>query len=181
MVEAVCQRARNIPRTPPLVYFAELLSKLPTICTRRGRSHETKMDSGGKSTVRRRLRASITGRMCPPPSCPAQQFSARHATRPALLGLFGHTVAVALDGASALAAAKQFSADVFILDIGLPDIDGFELAARIRAQPKFAAAKLIALTEYGQSSDRVRGKDAGFDRYFVKPVNIEELTMALGN
>ena len=99
----------------------------------------------------------------------------------ALLGMFGHNVTVAADGASALLAAREFHADVFILDIGLPDMDGFELATRLRAQPRFAKATLIALSGYGQPSDRVRGKEAGFDHYFVKPVNIEELSLVLGN
>jgi PAS domain S-box-containing protein len=99
----------------------------------------------------------------------------------ALLGMFGHKVTVAVDGTSALLAARDFPADVFILDIGLPDMDGFELATRLRAQPRFANAKLIALSGYGQPADRVRGREAGFDHYFVKPVNIEELSLVLGN
>ena len=99
----------------------------------------------------------------------------------ALLGMFGHKVTVAADGTSALLAARAFDADVFILDIGLPDMDGFELATRLRTQPRFANATLIALTGYGQPADRIKGKEAGFDHYFVKPVNIEELSLALGS
>jgi CheY-like chemotaxis protein len=97
----------------------------------------------------------------------------------ALLRLNGHTVSTATDGYGALAAAQEAAPATFILDIGLPDMDGFELAARIRAQPQFATARLIALTGYGNSTDHERGKSAGFDYYLVKPASIEELSRIL--
>jgi PAS domain S-box-containing protein len=97
----------------------------------------------------------------------------------ALLRLNGHTVSTATDGYSALAAAQEAAPATFILDIGLPDMDGFELAARIRAQPQFATARLIALTGYGNATDQARGKSAGFDYYLVKPAGIEELSRIL--
>ena len=67
------------------------------------------------------------------------------------------------------------SIQVFILDIGLPGIDGYELARRLRANPATQQAVLIALTGYGQAHDRVMGRAAGFDHYFVKPIHTHQL------
>jgi CheY-like chemotaxis protein len=64
---------------------------------------------------------------------------------------------------------------VALLDIGLPVMDGFELAARLRATPEGAAMKLIAVTGYGQAADRERSRSAGFDAHLVKPVDLEML------
>lgn len=64
--------------------------------------------------------------------------------------------------------------DVAILDVGLPGMDGFEMAQRLRSDPRHAGLFLIALTGYGQASERTRGRDAGFDEHLVKPVNIDE-------
>jgi len=97
-----------------------------------------------------------------------------------LLEAFGYAVVVKDNAPDALATATQAGADTFILDIGLPGMDGFELARRLRAQPEFAASTLIALTGYGQSSDREAAMKAGFDHHFVKPVTIEKLTGVLG-
>jgi CheY-like chemotaxis protein len=69
--------------------------------------------------------------------------------------------------------------DVAVLDIGLPGMDGLELAARLRADPRLAGTRLIALTGYGGASDRQRVKDAGFDVHLVKPVSLEHLKRAL--
>jgi two-component system CheB/CheR fusion protein len=66
-----------------------------------------------------------------------------------------------------------------LLDIGLPDIDGYELARRLRALPEVDAARLIAVTGYGQAEDRRRAQDAGFDDYLVKPVEFESLRSML--
>jgi CheY-like chemotaxis protein len=67
------------------------------------------------------------------------------------------------------------------LDVGLPEMDGFELARRLRAMPEHADIYLIALTGYGQITDRTAGKRAGFDEHLVKPVNVDELVRLLGD
>ena len=80
---------------------------------------------------------------------------------------------------SALSDAALPGTRVFILDIGMPGMDGYELARRLRANPATQRAMLIALTGYGQESDRAMGKAAGFDHYFVKPVHSLKLTQLL--
>jgi len=90
-----------------------------------------------------------------------------------LLGRAGHVVRVAHDGPQALELAETLQPDVAILDIGLPVMDGYEVAARLRA--RFPELNMIALTGYGQKHNRVRSRDAGFTHHLVKPVNIEEL------
>ena len=87
----------------------------------------------------------------------------------------GHLVATAKDGPSALAVLKGFCPDVAILDIGLPVMDGYELAGRVRAQLGKAAPALIALTGYGQESDRERAREAGFARHLTKPIELGSL------
>jgi PAS domain S-box-containing protein len=96
-----------------------------------------------------------------------------------LLEAVGHEVCVAEDGASALAMPAAARAQAFILDIGLPGMDGFELARRLRASPATAGAVLIALTGYGQAHDRVLTKAAGFDHHFVKPIDTAALAKVL--
>jgi CheY-like chemotaxis protein len=83
------------------------------------------------------------------------------------------------DGAAAIAIAGSECPSVMLLDIGLPDIDGYELARRIRALPGVDDALLIAVTGYGQAEDRRRAEDAGFDRYLIKPVEFESLRSML--
>ncbi|MFC0399598.1 response regulator [Paraburkholderia rhizosphaerae] len=92
-----------------------------------------------------------------------------------LLDMLGHQVCVMYDGASALAAAPEFKPEVVILDIGLPDLDGYQVARALRAQPATAGALLIALTGYGQESDRQRTRAAGFDHHLVKPASLEDI------
>ncbi len=99
----------------------------------------------------------------------------------ALLEAQGHQVTAAQDGASALAAAANAHFDAFILDIGLPDMDGYELARRLRTLNATPPAMMIALTGYGQAHDRVLSKAAGFDHHFVKPVDFEMLGELLAN
>ena len=76
---------------------------------------------------------------------------------------------------SALELADAFDPQVIILDIGLPGMDGFELARTIRGKPRTARALLIALTGYGQARDRQLSREAGFDHHFVKPVSVNEI------
>jgi len=100
-----------------------------------------------------------------------------------ILRAVGHRVTVAHEPRGALALAEREWPDVFILDIGLPDIDGYALARRLRAmaeeKPRERAALYLALTGYGQAHDKVLSKAAGFDRHFVKPVDLEALQAAL--
>jgi signal transduction histidine kinase/ActR/RegA family two-component response regulator len=88
-----------------------------------------------------------------------------------LLSLEGHSVSIAHDGPSALTLAERVQPEVFVLDIGLPGMDGIELARRLRAQPAAASAMLIALTGYGQAADRQKSAEARFDHHMVKPVD----------
>ena len=97
----------------------------------------------------------------------------------ALLESCGHHVTVLEDAGSALMAIVDIRVQVFILDIGLPGMDGYELARRLRADPATANAVIIALTGYGQAHDRVLTKAAGFDHHFVKPIDIEQLAKVL--
>jgi CheY-like chemotaxis protein/nitrogen-specific signal transduction histidine kinase len=95
------------------------------------------------------------------------------------LRLAGHEVEVANSPVAALALAPGFLPEVAVLDIGLPVMDGYELAARLRAEPALANCRLIALTGYGQEHDRVRSQKLGFQRHLVKPVDLEKLMMAV--
>jgi CheY-like chemotaxis protein len=96
-----------------------------------------------------------------------------------LLESLGHDVRVENDPAHALEAAAQAPFDVFVLDIGLPGMDGHELARRLRAREGGPAATYIALTGYGTERDRVRGGESGFDHYLVKPADFDELARLL--
>lgn len=98
-----------------------------------------------------------------------------------LLEATGHKVLVEHGARRALERAKIDPPQVFLLDIGLPEIDGNELARRLRAQPETAHAVLIAVTGYGQDSDRERTVAAGFDHHLVKPVDIGKLADILAD
>jgi CheY-like chemotaxis protein len=89
--------------------------------------------------------------------------------------LSGHETRVAHDGAEALRLAEQFRPDTAILDIGLPGLDGYELARRLRAEPWGERMVLLAATGWGQPEDRRRSREAGFDDHLVKPVAASEL------
>jgi signal transduction histidine kinase/ActR/RegA family two-component response regulator len=88
----------------------------------------------------------------------------------AMLRVWGHQTAIAFDGASALAEGDRLQPDVVLLDIGLPQMDGYETARRMRARPWGAQALLVAVTGWGRPEDRDRTRSAGFDRHLVKPV-----------
>lgn len=92
-----------------------------------------------------------------------------------LLQEFGFETQIAHDGATALAAITQFQPDIALIDIGLPVMDGYELARAIRSMEQFEDMPLIAVTGYGQESDRVRVKEAGFNEHLVKPINAERI------
>jgi CheY-like chemotaxis protein len=99
----------------------------------------------------------------------------------ALLKKSGHNVQVAHEGPVALEAALDFRPDVAILDIGLPGLDGFELAKRIRQQPALQKAVLVAITGYGTELDRQHSQEAGFDHYLVKPTKFENVQEILAS
>jgi CheY-like chemotaxis protein len=96
-----------------------------------------------------------------------------------LLEVLGHETSVEYDPLQALACARDRSFDAFVLDIGLPGMDGHELARQIRALPRAAGALFIALTGYGQQQDRDASKAAGFHYHFVKPADVDALAQAL--
>jgi CheY-like chemotaxis protein/anti-sigma regulatory factor (Ser/Thr protein kinase) len=98
-----------------------------------------------------------------------------------ILKLEGHEVDTAFSGAEALGRLDDFEPAVVLLDIGLPGIDGFQVAERIRAQPRHRGIRLVAITGYGQDADRTRTREAGFVSHLVKPVDFAELKRVLGS
>lgn len=95
-----------------------------------------------------------------------------------LLTRRGHEVATAYDGLVAIRIAHEFRPDVLLLDLGLPGLDGYALARRLRADG-FATAPMIAISGYAQEADRARAQEAGFNRHFAKPVDFESLAALL--
>jgi len=96
-----------------------------------------------------------------------------------LLRSKGHCVIVAEDAHQALSSPEKDRTQLFVLDIGLPDIDGYELARRLRNDPTARDAVIVALTGYGQAHDRVLSKAAGFDHHFIKPADMTQLEEVL--
>jgi two-component system CheB/CheR fusion protein len=96
-----------------------------------------------------------------------------------LLKKAGCETEVVHDGAAALAVANSFSPQAILLDIGLPGLDGYEVARRFRADPKHAGVRLIAVSGYGQAQDHQRSKEAGFNHHLVKPVAFDALLATL--
>jgi CheY-like chemotaxis protein len=92
-----------------------------------------------------------------------------------ILSRAGHEVHEAADGAEGLDAALRLQPDVALVDVGLPLLDGYEVARRIRAVPERRGMVLVALTGYGLAEDRDRALQAGFDLHLVKPVDPEKL------
>jgi CheY-like chemotaxis protein len=97
-----------------------------------------------------------------------------------MLRSMGHDVRVAYDGQAGLEAAEAFRPDIAFLDIGMPKLNGYELARRLRTQSAAAASILIAVTGWGQEHDRWRAKEAGFDEHVVKPLEMDRLHALLG-
>ena len=92
---------------------------------------------------------------------------------------FGHDVRTAYDGLTAVQAAIDYRPDVVLLDIGLPGLNGYEVAKRIRQHPVLKNVELVAMTGYGQETDRQRSQEAGFDHHLVKPARFEQLQQIL--
>jgi len=93
-------------------------------------------------------------------------------TLAAVLEELGHDVRIANEGHAALRVVEGFTPALALLDIGLPVMDGYELARRLREQPRLAGVRLVAMTGYGQESDRRRSSEAGFEAHLVKPVDL---------
>ncbi len=98
-----------------------------------------------------------------------------------LLKLLGNQVEIANDGPSAIEAARQFRPDYILLDIGLPGMDGYQVAATLREESCCRNSRIIAITGYGQSEDRRRSAAAGFDHHLVKPVDFDSLVTLIAN
>jgi CheY-like chemotaxis protein len=96
-----------------------------------------------------------------------------------LLRRLGHEVEVAYEGPSAYAAAAALTPDIVLLDIGLPGMDGHEVARRLRAEPSLHGVCLVPLTGYGNEADRCKSTAADFDAHFVKPVEFDALRRVL--
>jgi signal transduction histidine kinase/CheY-like chemotaxis protein len=96
-----------------------------------------------------------------------------------LLEMEGHTVRVAADGSAALSLAQQKLPDVMLLDIGMPSLNGYEVASAVRELQGGEAVMLIALTGWGQPADRARASNAGFDHHLTKPIDHDELAALL--
>ncbi len=97
-----------------------------------------------------------------------------------LLASKGHEVQVTFGGSGALEAAPIYNPHMILLDIGLPGLDGYKIAQRLREQVETKSIVLVALTGYGQPEDRQRAKEAGFDFHLVKPVNIADVEVVIG-
>jgi CheY-like chemotaxis protein len=95
-----------------------------------------------------------------------------------LLGAHGYTVEVAHDGPGGLKTAQSFNPDILLLDIGLPGMDGYELARRLRGDG-FKSSLMIAISGYAHEADIERSRAAGFDSHFAKPVDIDHLIESL--
>jgi two-component system CheB/CheR fusion protein len=98
-----------------------------------------------------------------------------------LLEYDGHEVCVAHAGDAAIDAARGFRPHVVLLDIGLPGMNGYDVARRLRVDPEVPALTLVALTGYGQDEDRERSRAAGFDHHLTKPVEYDRLAALLGS
>lgn len=98
-----------------------------------------------------------------------------------LLSVIGHEPRLAFTGTSGIDAALKEKPDVILLDIGLPDLNGYDVARRLRAEPSLVGVTLIALTGWGQPEDRVRAKEAGFDHHLTKPADPDALAALLAS
>lgn len=93
----------------------------------------------------------------------------------------GHDLRLAYNGPQALAVAEEYRPEIILLDIGLPGLNGYEVARKLRTQPEFATIPLIAMTGYGQEDDRRRSEEAGFDRHLTKPIDPDVLHAILAS
>ncbi|WP_066336630.1 response regulator [Azohydromonas lata] len=96
-----------------------------------------------------------------------------------MLELMGHEARAVHDGAAALQAAPAWRPDIVLLDIGLPGLNGYEVARRLRADPALAGTLLVALTGWGSEGDKRRSAEAGFDAHLTKPVALDDVEAVL--
>jgi CheY-like chemotaxis protein len=100
-------------------------------------------------------------------------------TLAALTGMWGYEVRTAYDGASALAAAEGFRPDLWVIDIGMPRMDGYAVARTVRQRPALRSAKLVALTAWSGEPHQRLAREAGFDHYLTKPADPADLKRML--
>ncbi|WP_367872242.1 ATP-binding protein [Luteolibacter sp. Populi] len=147
-------------------------------------AHSAGVGLGSEFTVRLPVIPGLA--VLPPPPAPLAREIPRRMlivddnrdaaeTMAMLQELRGHETLTAFTGPAAIIAAADFLPEVVLLDIGLPGMDGFEVARRLRAMPALAGAFLVALTGYGSEEDRILTKEAGFDEHLVKPANLDTL------
>jgi CheY-like chemotaxis protein len=100
-----------------------------------------------------------------------------------LLEITGHTTRQAHDGPTAIEMSASFQPDVILLDIGLPGLDGYQVARKMRDQEVTAGSLIVAVSGYGQQEDRIKAREAGFDHHLTKPVVFHDLQalLAQGN
>jgi DNA-binding response OmpR family regulator len=98
-----------------------------------------------------------------------------------LLGRAGFDCHTAESGRTAFSPIDRVEPDIAILDVGLPELEGFEVARRFRKNPKFTNIVLIALTGYGCASDRAASREAGFEEHLVKPIQADQLLSVLAD
>ena len=96
-----------------------------------------------------------------------------------ILELAGHDVRIAHDGRSGLAIAREYRPDVILCDIGLPGLDGYEVAQAVRRDDSLRSVRLVALSGYAQPEDRQRTSDAGFELHIAKPPDLDALMAAV--
>jgi CheY-like chemotaxis protein len=96
------------------------------------------------------------------------------------MSLLGHLTRVAHDGGTAVSVATEFAPDVIFLDIGLPVMNGYEVARALRGRPEFDDVYIAAVTGWGQDEDRRQARDAGCDSHFTKPLSPDVLRDLLG-
>jgi CheY-like chemotaxis protein len=97
----------------------------------------------------------------------------------ALVKQFGHEVLTVHDGPQALRVAETFRPDVILLDIGMPGMNGFEVARSLREKGITPAPRIVAVTGWGKAEDHERSREAGFDMHLVKPVEVSQIQQAL--
>jgi CheY-like chemotaxis protein len=97
-----------------------------------------------------------------------------------VLRFYGHTVEALYSGADAVQSARRSAPDAILLDLAMPDKDGYQTARELRGLDSTATTFLVALSGYGQPRDRERSAESGFDAHLVKPVDIEQLVALLG-
>jgi signal transduction histidine kinase len=128
-----------------------------------------------------RARKPAGGAKAPARILVVDDLAASAETLMTLLEMEGYQVRTASEGMAALKVAEEFKPDVVLLDIGLPGMNGFEVAHRLRTQPESRDALLIALTGYGEAESRSRSAQAGFDFHMVKPADVNLLLSMLAN